>query len=789
MLQEGGFDIDFVGSGIGGQDAVPPFDPDNEGHPGWTAGGVASTVYSFLVNNPADVVLLHIGTNGLTTNPADVEAILNEIDRFEADYDNPVTVFLARIINRVPYSATTTQFNENVAAMAQSRINNQGDRIALVDMENGAGLVYTIDTSGVAGDMYDYLHPNFRGYQKMAAEWYSHLRPFLLGGSCPEGMSHYWRLDETAGQPYQDSHGTAMATCSSCPTPGTGVVNGAQLFDGAVTVTVSDDGTFDWDPPSSFSIEVWMRKESSSGVTEVVAGRYGGPGRGSWWLAVDIADRVQFNLSDSSNTATAQGTSDVVDGSWHHVAAVRSGTSNLIQVYVDGAAQGAVSASFQQGFSSSAPLTIGCFSTGSPGCYSGLIDEVATYDSALTDVQVISHFNNGRAGLGYCDRAAVVPAFSSTPPSTGFVDRAYAYEAKATGYPQPIFMLATSPPSIVIDEVTGNITWTPSQPGSYSVSVIAANAIGADTQNFMIDVVYPPACPFGTTHYWDMNEGAGPTYVDRFGTNATCTLCPTAAAGKVGNAQLFDGNDSVVVADDNTYDWGPTAGFSIEFWMRQTLGCAGSSSVNNEVIVGRFATLTHSWWLGVNCDPAAQGRMRFRLNDGGGSADVFSRTIVTDGLWHHVAAVREGDAGKTYMYIDGIKEDSVLHTYTDGFALSVPLTIGQYNYPPYYRYRGTLDELALYDRALADSEITDHYDRGRLHGAGFCFVCGDADNNGMVNVSDAVYLVAYVFGGGAAPVPLRLGDVDCSGFVNVSDAVYLIVYIFGGGQGPCGCSL
>lgn len=65
------------------------------------------------------------------------------------------------------------------------------------------------------------------------------------------------------------------------------------------------------------------------------------------------------------------------------------------------------------------------------------------------------------------------------------------------------------------------------------------------------------------------------------------------------------------------------------------------------------------------------------------------------------------------------------------------------------------------------------------------FICGDADGNAIVNISDAVYLIAYIFGGGPAPVPLLAGDADCNSIVNISDAVYLIAYIFGGGPAPC----
>lgn len=65
------------------------------------------------------------------------------------------------------------------------------------------------------------------------------------------------------------------------------------------------------------------------------------------------------------------------------------------------------------------------------------------------------------------------------------------------------------------------------------------------------------------------------------------------------------------------------------------------------------------------------------------------------------------------------------------------------------------------------------------------YTCGDADGNSLVNISDAVYLISYIFGGGSAPNPLESGDCDCNELVNISDAVYLIAYIFGGGPAPC----
>ena len=62
---------------------------------------------------------------------------------------------------------------------------------------------------------------------------------------------------------------------------------------------------------------------------------------------------------------------------------------------------------------------------------------------------------------------------------------------------------------------------------------------------------------------------------------------------------------------------------------------------------------------------------------------------------------------------------------------------------------------------------------------------GDANNDGVVNIGDAVMIVMYVFKGGPATTPwLCVGDVTDDGAVNVGDAVYLINFIFREGPAP-----
>ena len=69
------------------------------------------------------------------------------------------------------------------------------------------------------------------------------------------------------------------------------------------------------------------------------------------------------------------------------------------------------------------------------------------------------------------------------------------------------------------------------------------------------------------------------------------------------------------------------------------------------------------------------------------------------------------------------------------------------------------------------------------------FTCGDANNDGSIDIDDVVYLIAYIFSGGPEPEPLICtGDANGDSSVDIDDVVYLISYIFAGGPEPVeGC--
>lgn len=64
------------------------------------------------------------------------------------------------------------------------------------------------------------------------------------------------------------------------------------------------------------------------------------------------------------------------------------------------------------------------------------------------------------------------------------------------------------------------------------------------------------------------------------------------------------------------------------------------------------------------------------------------------------------------------------------------------------------------------------------------FVRGEVNGDGSVDFSDAVWILFYLFFGGAEPDPLEAADIDGSGEVDSNDAILLLQHLFLGGPAP-----
>ena len=64
---------------------------------------------------------------------------------------------------------------------------------------------------------------------------------------------------------------------------------------------------------------------------------------------------------------------------------------------------------------------------------------------------------------------------------------------------------------------------------------------------------------------------------------------------------------------------------------------------------------------------------------------------------------------------------------------------------------------------------------------------GDANGDGQINVSDALYMLNYLFRHGSPPVSFEAGDANCDDDHGALDVIFLLNYLFRFGPAP-GCS-
>jgi len=181
LLDTNGFNVDMVGSQGGAYQNLPEpkdYDNDHEGHGGKTAWWMNTRLNGpdeyFLPNADPDVILYHIGTNNLNVGNIELYAAAAEESlNIIWDYDSTITVVLAKIILSIDDSlrnVRTHNYNILLEEMAQTKADS-GYSIYVADMETA--LDYETD-------MWDQLHPNQQGYDKMAEVWYDILANALV---------------------------------------------------------------------------------------------------------------------------------------------------------------------------------------------------------------------------------------------------------------------------------------------------------------------------------------------------------------------------------------------------------------------------------------------------------------------------------------------------------------------------------------------------------------------------------------------------------------------------------
>ncbi len=246
------------------------------------------------------------------------------------------------------------------------------------------------------------------------------------------GLVSYWRFEGeiTSGGTLVDENGNTNPGTyeSGISAEPNGVVGQAGFFDGddGSVVTIANEQNFNF--TESMTIEAWIRTDEFTRGWQSVIGK----GDDQWRLhrgCTDGCAELKFGTEDGSSPADTPDTFvDVDDNMWHHIVAVFDGTDELGEgpektFYIDReliTSQPIVGLLRTEDSPTppdppNLPVMIGGNSEYPDEGYrawSGYIDEVAIYSRALSEAEVIEHFNADKSSglVGDFDKSGILDA-------------------------------------------------------------------------------------------------------------------------------------------------------------------------------------------------------------------------------------------------------------------------------------------------------------------------------------------------------------------------------------------
>jgi RHS repeat-associated protein len=193
---------------------------------------------------------------------------------------------------------------------------------------------------------------------------------------------------------------------------------------------------------------------------------------------------------------------------------------------------------------------------------------------------------------------------------------------------------------------------------------------------------------------------------------------PGALAGTTNASTTFQGSGRA-----SHFDLGPTVSklgdqLSVESWFKTTksgfIYWANSGGWNPSSpgygVPGLY----------VGTDGRLRGQLKIAIPGESPAAPVTSPQAVNDGQWHHAVITVANNV--TTLYVDGVAAGTGAMgveewDWVDGSVVgtgaadaSIPGTPAANTQPTEFGFQGSIDEFALYDRALAPGEVRAHYD-------------------------------------------------------------------------------
>jgi len=285
--------------------------------------------------------------------------------------------------------------------------------------------------------------------------------------------------------------------------------------------------------------------------------------------------------------------------------------------------------------------------------------------------------------------------------------------------------------------------------------------------------------------YWKLDGGGVSVASDSADSNhGTLVNGPVWTTGKVSGALSFDGvDDYVEVADAANLDI--ASAITLEAWIKP------DTMSGYETIVSKY--YLQGYYLRVH----ESGEIHFTP---GVEEIVTSPGLIQSGSWYHVVGTYDGTTIK--LYLNGVLIGSK-STAGPVRQNDYPLRIGDFPGGG-LSFNGLIDEVAVYNRALLDSEVQKHYQNG-LSGNGYRYGDGfmdgvevymgtdpmnncandtthdawppDFDNNKRVDIIDVLFFNTHMGAKIGDSNYDKRYDLDVNGTINIIDILFFGPYM------------
>jgi hypothetical protein len=313
----------------------------------------------------------------------------------------------------------------------------------------------------------------------------------------------------------------------------------------------------------------------------------------------------------------------------------------------------------------------------------------------------------------------------------------------------------------------------PEQPMKQKLVTLGALALATTHSNIaMADSRYEAAIvASGPTSYWrfeDSDAAAANTIAQGpVGTiSGTVSTGEQSAAPALGRCLRFQAG-GVMIPFSPLIE--PTEEFAVELWMNAdpagpTFGFA--LSMGRDIAIGSLKFVMRPTLPDCTLICGKNDYVR-------GSWPVPAGS--TTSAWHHYVFTWSRAANRATMFVDGVVV-SDLPFATTFTTNQQPLFIGRHGLPtfPYY-FVGSIDEVAIYQRSLSETEVLQHYCASGIDPSTCCQ--GDVNDDGDVNGSDVAVILGF-WGTGGTLFPAA--DVNRDGTVNGADLAGVL-----SNWGPC----